>query len=158
MTAPRPDHRPRHDGESERQWSQPLGPHTPQPQTRVPQERAPRRGEPGWDWPLIVIEGLTVVVFAPLAVVLIVTDAADRMAGWWWLVVAGMLAAWAGESVGKLAHHVSAVHAARKRAHSGNPHTNQGAKLWEPGSWGESDGHAGPPLSGDGNPKPGDPW
>lgn len=163
MTPPRTDHQPHNDGESEPQRSHPPVPYTSRPWTTVPRDLSSRPGESGWDWPLIVIEGLTVVVCAPLAVVLIATDAAERMAGWWWLVVAGMLAAWAGESVGKLAHHASAVRAVHKRRQSqpahADPRTNESVEHRTPGDREIPGGHTGPsPRGSDGNPKPGDRW
>lgn len=67
-----------------------------------------------WDWPHIATEAITVVVCAPLAFVVMVSVADDDWASWW-LVVAGVLAAWAGDSVGNLGCHIAAVLRARRR-------------------------------------------
>jgi hypothetical protein len=71
-----------------------------------------------WDWPHIITETLTTAVCAPLAILVMVTVANN---GWpvGWLVIAGMLATWAGESVTNLGFHVLSVLAARRRHHDG---------------------------------------
>jgi hypothetical protein len=66
-----------------------------------------------WDWPHIVTEAITVVVCAPLALVVMVAVADDDWPSWW-LVVAGVLAAWAGDSVGNLGFHIADVLRARR--------------------------------------------
>ncbi len=142
MTPPRLDRPPHSDREPTVRRSSQHGPYPRYSHNQTQQEWA-RNGDPEWDWPLIAMEALTVAVCAPLAVVLIATDVADQMSAWWWLVVAGMLATWAGESVGKLAAHVSAVRAARarhrsQRAHTGDQHLRWGDHQRHP------DGHESP--------------
>jgi hypothetical protein len=80
-------------------------------------ERELPRGERAWDRQHIIIEAVTVMVCAPLAVALIVTVTAES---WpvWWLVFAGMLGAWAGDSVWNLASHMLAVLVARRHFRS----------------------------------------
>ena len=161
MTSPSPDQPPHRELEARAQRAPRSGPHMREAQKQTPQQQPLRSEELEWDWPHIVVEAVTVVVCAPMAVVLIATDAAERMSGWWWLVVAGMLATWAGESVGKLASQVSAVRAARtrhrlQRVHTGARYLN-GPDFHRRRRHDNMRGYADMPLRRDDSPRSGDP-
>ena len=128
----------------------------------MPQRGAPRNREREWDGAYIAVEALTVAVFAPLSVVLIVTHSAAHTSTWWWLVAAGMSATWAGESVGNMATHVWTVRGARRRhqrrgAHPGDRHTGRNDAPDAPGGRDDAGGHRPAAVRSEGDSKPGDP-